>query len=373
MERDIENPPPKECNKSALVTVDSQYFWTILSPHPNSIECVFIGSNTRVVQRDCEQQKEPKDPSKKGLTISHCHWNGKQKPQVEEGMVVRVSIPEQDGHFSSVQYLAQMSEYNDEHNKALLDIVRYACAHAFLKVPIPRINPSQVELDEILRPFTVHNMGLLDSIGAISAGLGSIADAWSKLSNAFGSRVTETVRRRICLGFSRYEHTVTGSVARSIPLKLFGEVVDALIKVAKVKNKDVDELREIMIILELTDDMTWKGQTSSYTSSDGFHRFFHFYKYVNQTTNTVDIVFGNLAADFTIAPDTLIIDKNKVSWGGLSREQTTVFRDVPHVITMDDAALLNTYFEVVAYRHIAAVLREPVPPYPSLGGACSEV
>ncbi|KAG0285027.1 hypothetical protein BGZ98_005688 [Dissophora globulifera] len=251
-----------------------------------------------------------------------------------------------------------------------MDIARYAAALAFLRITVPHPNEPHNSLISSLVPFEINIAAVGESMIAIGEGMSAIGEGWSKLSNAIGPHYSENVRQVVCLGFKRYEHTIKAIAAHGIPQYRFEDAVNALIKIARVKNKDVEELREVMLILEFSDDVTWKGQTVSYTSDDGFHRFFHFYKYLNQTTNAVDIAFGSLAADFSIASDTMIIEKKEVGWLGLNHEETTEYRDVPHTLTYNDTVLLNTYFEVVAYRQIAAVLNMPVPEYPSTGGVC---
>ncbi|KAG0196942.1 hypothetical protein BGX28_009537 [Mortierella sp. GBA30] len=369
--RIVEDPPSVGCNKSAVVSINTQYSWVLLSPQPNSIECVFIGSDVTADHLECETVPEiPDDPIPMPSPNSNCH----QVMDLElpgEGSLARLSVPNEDGSFSSVRYLAQWSAYTQQLNKAMMDIVRYAGAHAFLRIPVPHPKEPLNSLVNNLAPFEFNSTALGESMLAIGNGMSAIGEGWNKLSNAIGPHYSENVRRVVCLGFKHYEHTVKALAAHAIPQYRFEDVVDSLIKVARVKNEDVEELREVMIILELSDDVTWKGQTVSYTSDDGLHRFFHFYKYLNQTTNTVDIAFGSLAADFTIAPDTMIIEKKKVGWFGLKHEETTEYRDVPHTLTYNDTVLLNTYFEVVAYRHMAGVLNLPVPEYPSTGGICT--
>ncbi|KAF9909613.1 hypothetical protein EC991_008271 [Linnemannia zychae] len=382
--RVIEDPPSDGCNKSAVVTINTQYSWVLLSPLPDSIECIFIGSDTTAVHNECEITPTiPDDPIEMLLTRPRCH-KPKNPKLPEEGSIARLSIPEQEGRFSSVRYLTRWPAYTKRLNKAIMDISRYAGAHAFLRIPVSRPNELHNLLDDTLIPNELHNLlddtlipfelnvtGIGESMLAIGTGMSAIGEGWSKISNAIGPHSSEVVKRQVCLGFKRYEHTIKAIAAHGIPQYRFEEVVDALIKIAKVKNQDVEELRDAMIILEYTDDATWRGQTVSYTSDEGFHRFFHFYKYTNQTTNTVDIAFGTLAADFTIAPDTLIIEKKEVGWFGLRHEETTEFRDVPHTISYDDTLLLNAYFEVVVYRQMAAVLRQPVPEYPSMASVCT--
>lgn len=205
---------------------------------------------------------------------------------------------------------------------------------------------------------------------AIGKGLGSIGEGWKKLSDSLANRASETVTREICLGFQRYEHTVKTLYGQGLDQERFVEVVDGLIKIAKVRDPDVKDLKRSMVLLEVFPNITWTGTTVSYTSDDGFHRFFYFYKFMSEVTQKIDIVFGMISATFRIAPDVLIIRKNKVRLIGLDRSETVEYRNVPHILTTNDTALLDTYFEVVLYRKLALVQHLPAPNYPEMGPVC---
>ncbi|KAG0202417.1 hypothetical protein BGX28_005049 [Mortierella sp. GBA30] len=254
--------------------------------------------------------------------------------------------------------------YTEELNKATVDIVRYAGAHAFLRLPVSRPDERHSLSNNTPIPFEFNDTAVGESM---------LACYWRGLEQVFQCHRTALIRDRATSDlpcFKRYEHTVKAIAARGIPQYRFGEVVDGLIKVVMVQNKDVEELREAMFILECSDDVTWKGQTVSYTSDNGFYRLFHFYKYVNQTTDNVDIAFGSLAADFTIVPDLLIVDKKKVGWFELDHEENHRNPRRASYHYSQRHFLLNTYSEVAAYRQMAATLRQHVPEYPSLANVC---
>ncbi|KAF9163098.1 hypothetical protein DFQ26_002939 [Actinomortierella ambigua] len=348
-QRVIDDPPSVGWNNSAVVTTQIQNYWVILSPRLDSIECLFIKRDFTIDRLECETTPDiTHDQIPMRSPNSNCDQT-MDRELPEEGSLARLSVPNQDGSFSSVRYLAQWSAYSQQLNKALMDITRIAAALAFVKLHFPSpVEPDNSLVNDLI-PFDFNTTAIAESMFAVGKGMSAVGEGWEKLSNAIGPKYSETVRQVVCLGFKRFEQTVKAFAAHGIPQDRFEEVVNAVIKVARVRNEDVEELREIMIILELSDDMTWRGQTVSYTSADGYHRFFHFYKYLNQTTNAVDVAFGTLSANFILAPDTMIIDKKEVGWFGLEREETTEYRDVPHTLTFNDTLLLNTYFEVVGY------------------------
>ncbi|KAG0210640.1 hypothetical protein BGX33_004797 [Mortierella sp. NVP41] len=369
----IEDIPTESCNKTSVVKVDTQYSWVQLSPRSGLLECIFISSEMSARHSECiEPVVDPDHPDEGPFPRSKCHSLAVPNP-VQEGSIVRLSEPQVEGYFFPVHYIAQWSAYSPRVNKAVMDMLRYASAAAYLRIPIPRAEPRTTTPSSLSALLGIHTQaaGAGESMIAIGKGLGAIGDGWSKLANAIGNSASETVTRQICPGFQRYEHTTKALYAQGLDQDRFVEVVNALIDLAHVQVPDVEDLRRAMVVLEFSPNVTWTGEQVMYTSDDGFHRFFYFYKYANEETQKIDIVFGTLASSFTIAPDVLVVHKRRSTWLGLRKSEEVLYRNVPHVMSVTDTVLLNTYFEVVAYRKLAVVLRLPIPQYPSMQPVCT--
>ncbi|KAG0255493.1 hypothetical protein DFQ27_006222 [Actinomortierella ambigua] len=366
----MQERPSPGCLATAEVTTDTQYFWVLLSPHDTMLESVFIESNVHAVHLQCVAPTRHKNLSEKRLARPNCH-QAETQDSPQEGSVVRLSLPQQDGRFSSVVYLARLPKYTDELNKALMDIVRYAGAAAFLRMTISSLHRGKNSPDRISGNHEVHSLGFTDALAAIGKALAAIGDGWTKLSHAIGPHLSESVRSRICLGFERYQHDVGSFVGNQVSREYFERDIDVLLSLAMVKDKDLDKLRAVMSMFDTPGEGTYSGSTVGYTARDGFHRFNYFYKNFNETTNKIDYVFGYLASDFVLAADTLIVNKKQIGWLGLNHTETVEHRDVPHKITEYDTEILERYFEVIAYRHMAPRLNQPQPRFPSMDGVCS--
>ncbi|KAF9163997.1 hypothetical protein DFQ26_001910 [Actinomortierella ambigua] len=365
----IDDQPAPGCNKSSTFTVHTQHSWVLLSPRHDAIDCVFIGGSVDARHSECEIY--PSFPGGDDVHLSSPHCLGGKSPSLPpEGSIVRLSIPQEDGRFTHVRFAAEWSNYSQQDNKAIMDIIRYADAAAFLRIPVARPLALESSSDFHLTSLDLNSTELGASMLALGTGLGAIGEGWSKFANAIGPHSSETVKRHICLGFQKYEHVVRALAAQGVPKDRFVEVVDALIEIAKPQVPDVEDLRKAMIVLEYSDDVTWTGNAVSYTSSDGYTRFFYFYKHLDAATDKINIVFGNLKADFTLAPDVLSIEKKKVGWFGFKHEESVELRNLPHDVTPGDAALLNKYFEVVAYRMLRLALNMTLPEYPSMNAVC---
>lgn len=246
-----------------------------------------------------------------------------------------------------------------------MDIVRFLSASAFLKTPVPHLQAMHSPVDGA-SPVSVHHMMDPATLIALGTGLGAIGDGWDKFSSAIFGSSSEKVTRQICLGFEKYEHSVSALKADSIPQEHFLQAVDALLQLSQVQPQAVEDLRKAMVIVEYSTNLTWSGETAQYTSKDGSHGFFFLYKHQDPKTNNIDIVFGALKADFKLAEDVLVIERKEVGPLGMGRDESVEFKGVPHDVTPDDAALLNKYFEVVAYRQLAPMLGMATPEYPTM-------
>ncbi|KAF9288480.1 hypothetical protein BGZ74_000911 [Mortierella antarctica] len=364
-----DDSPAAGCNKSSSVFISSQHSWVLLFPRQDVIDCIYIGGSVDARHSECEVYPSLPDGEDDHLPSRQVSENESQRlPQ--EGSIVRTSIPQEDGRFAQVHYIVEWSDYSRQDNKVIMDIVRYADATAFLRIPITHPLAMESASDFHLKSLDFEAMELGTSMLALGTGMGAIADGWSKLANVIGPHSSETIKRYICLGFSKYEHSVRALAAHGIPQYRFVEVVDALINIAKAQVPDVEDLRAAMLVLEVSDDVTWTGNSVMYTSDDGYHSWFYFYKFHDTATDKFDIVFGTLRADFRLSPDILAIEKKKVGWLGIGHEESVELRNIPHDVTPDDAALLNKYFEVVAYRALRLAMNMTVPEYPSINPVC---
>ncbi|KAK3808239.1 MAG: hypothetical protein J3R72DRAFT_481081 [Linnemannia gamsii] len=385
--RIIDGEPVGTCNKSATVHMDMLHSWVLLYPRKESIDCIFMETSAYASRSECERYpSNPEIPECQWLTVrfsfliplSNLALRLPGSPQPDrpdmedpdlppQGSIVRWSVPQQEGRFSPVKYLTRWSAYPREVNEVAMNIARFLSASVFLKSPVPRSRVMQNLVDDSSPSTPVPQMMDPATLLALGDALGAIADGWDKASNILFGSSSEKVTRQICLGFEKYAHSVRVIKAVGIPQEQFSEHVEILLRLGQVQVKEVEELQELIGLIVASEDFTWKGLTVQYTSSNGsFHSWACFYKHTDPETNKSTILFGTLQADFNIAQDILVVERKEVGPLGTGREQTVEFRGVPHTITPNDTALLNKYFEVVAYRELAPLLGKKKPEYPTI-------
>ncbi|KAF9100545.1 hypothetical protein BGX27_000346, partial [Mortierella sp. AM989] len=357
-------PPETGCISSTAVQSSTKYSWMIISPHANTVDCLFINSDVEIAHLECELLPKLLDGSSSSHNANvHCSSLSEMETG-SGGSIARWSTIAPDGSSLDQHYLAEWSQ-NYIVNKAVMDILRYGSAIAYLRIPFSQgsLSTESLVLESELSPLSTDI-----AWNVLGNSILGFAKAWRAIVKAFKTGITETSKLKVCLGFGKYEQDVKTITSRGTDKTRFPELVDNLIKMSGAP--DDDELRTFMLLITISDNLTWSGETVSYTSTDGFHRFLYFLKYSDVGSNTVDFAFGIIKTDFKLAPDMLVAHRKQSILGGIYESDEIIYRNVPHVITLNDTALLGMYFEVETFRKLAMITNLPVPSYPDLSFLC---
>ncbi|KAG0300914.1 hypothetical protein BGZ98_008773 [Dissophora globulifera] len=109
----------------------------------------------------------------------------------------------------------------------------------------------------------------------------------------------------------------------------------------------------------------------TFTNPAGVSSYFFFAKYGGDgSTDMVNVVYSAVKSKFVLAPDMLIVRRQKSSWFGFRKSDETSIEYVPHTLTMNDTLVLEMFWEMVAFRQLAISLGGDPPMYPDLSGYC---
>jgi hypothetical protein len=185
----------------------------------------------------------------------------------------------------------------------------------------------------------------------------------------FNSTVQEEVKLKVCVGFEKYnQFSKAASFSGIDPSNLVG-VVDHIARSAGLP--DDDDLKTILMGVKYSEtEFTWTGESITYTAADGKSHFFYLTKHANPETKKVDLVYGMVSTEFTLAPDMLIVTRRTSIAGGIFESEKTTFSTIPHELTVSDMQLLEMYFETVVYRKISMITGMPPPQLPDLSPLC---
>jgi hypothetical protein len=135
--KEVINPPTDGCRTSTEVTSKTLFSWVILSPRNTLIDTLIIQSDLDVSHVECEPLPPPEDPDNDHDCVDGTNVAPPEQPEESGGAIVRWSMMHPDGSFNSIHYTKEWLEYPYFVNKAMLDILRYSAAAAYLRIPIP--------------------------------------------------------------------------------------------------------------------------------------------------------------------------------------------------------------------------------------------
>jgi len=73
----------------------------------------------------------------------------------------------------------------------------------------------------------------------------------------------------------------------------------------------------------------------------------------NDDTDTYDVVFTDIKADFKLAPDTMVVNKKLSVAGGIWEDEKDEYVKVPKSLTPDDIQAVLSFFQIVAFKSFA--------------------
>ncbi|KAG0213169.1 hypothetical protein BGX31_001333 [Mortierella sp. GBA43] len=371
------DPPTDGCRSSTEVTSKTLFSWVVLSPRNTLIDTLIIQSDLDVSHVECEPLPPSEDP---GNGHDCVKGTGVAPPEESGGAIVRWSIIHSDGSFNPVHYTKEWLDYPYLVNKAMLDILRYSAATAYLRVPIP---PSMHQLQDYESYYIGEGNGqqipstgeydtaMFDpaSLAALASAMKQFAEGWTAIAKALGSSVKEDIKIKLCLGFEKYYHQSKAFSASGIDPSNLLEFVGEVINTSQLP--DNNDLKSIMLGVKYSDtEFTWTGESMAYTAPDGKNHFLYLTKHANPETNKVDLIYGMVNSQYELAKDMLVVHRTESILGGLFSSEKTTFNYIPHVLSINDTMVLQMYFEMVVFRRMAMTAGLPVPKFPDLSALC---
>ncbi|CAO3565345.1 unnamed protein product [Mortierella alpina] len=204
------------------------------------------------------------------------------------------------------------------------------------------------------------------------------AETWEKLAQALASNVTETVKRKVCLGFDSVAYHAESFVLQDVPSAKSGTVLKRIIRANDLPpsaNKG-----NILLGVEYSDKFTWVGENMIYKDQKGNQAFLFLAKHGNvyksgkgrnqKKRETVDIIYSRVKSNYLLAQDMLIVREQKSILGGIWKSDKTYINHVPHTLTPEDTQVLQMFWQMIAYKQMAQATRVTAPKMPNLKGLC---
>lgn len=382
-------PPRYRCITNTNVTVDSSYSWILVAPHDNGLfDILFMEGDLGVAFEECEPEDEDDDDDDLGSRTTSVRVPTDIQ---ESGLMIRWGyVDSNDGSFGSVQYLAEWESYPSHVSKVLLDFLRFASASSYLKIPIykrplssPSLSPSpcphrhsilhhhqrqQLQLQDA-STGAVAPLAMDPSFVALMESIKLFAETWEKLAKAMGSTISTTIKRRVCLGFDALDYRATSSVMQGVAHKNLAELVEEVVDLEELPRRE--DIKRLMTGVKYSTNFTWLAESMTFTNPAGESSYFFFAKYGGDgSSDMANVVYSAIKSKFVLAPDMLIVRRQKSSWFGFRKSDETSIEYVPHTLTLNDTLVLEMFWEMVAFHQLAISLGGDPPMYPDLSGYC---
>ncbi|KAG0241023.1 hypothetical protein BGX31_001527 [Mortierella sp. GBA43] len=362
--KEVIDPPMNGCRSTIEVTSMTLFSWVILSPQSTLIDALTIQSALNVSHTECEPLPPSDDRDNADDCVEGIDFASPER-EVFEGAIVRWSIMQPDGSFNPVHYKRNWREYSGYVNKAMLDILRYSAAAAYLGITIPSLDH--------LSAMPEYGTTKLDpeSLAAFGSIIKKFAEGWSSAAIPLKPSIHQNFGLKVCLGFEQYDDTSKAAAISGIHPSNLMKAVEHVIQAAQLP--DDKDIKSIMMGVKYSDnEFTWTSESITYMGPDGKNRFLYLTKHANPKTNKIDLIYGMVNSEFSLAPDILVVhEKWSMLWGTFGGGRT-YYRKVPHVVTLEDAKILEMYFEMIVLHKMAMVTGLPVPQHPDLTVFCDK-
>ncbi|KAF8937779.1 hypothetical protein BGZ47_008857 [Haplosporangium gracile] len=380
-------PPRDGCITSTNVTLDNAYSWILIAPYDHGLfEVLFMEGDLGVAFEECEPEEE--DNGEEDLDSLSAVARIPLDVQESGSMVRWGYIDSTDGSFGSVQYLAQWESYPSHVSKVLLDFLRFASASSYLKIPVynkplsPSSPSTRPRRHSIFLQHQQQQLQLQDasagaaaplvmdpSFVALMESIKLFAETWEKLAKAIGSTISTTIKRRVCLGFDALDYKATSSVMQGVAHKNLVYLVEDVVDMEDLPRRE--DIKCLMSGIKYSANFTWMAESMTFTNPAGEQSYFFFAKYGGDgSSEMANVVYSAIKSKFVLAPDMLIVRRQKSSWDGFRKSDETSIEYVPHTLTLNDTLVLEMFWEMIAFHQLAISLGAEPPKYPDLSGLC---
>ena len=324
-----------------------KYVWTVAQQISNSTYSLYFLSlditSKALIQRMLSEHREGASPSRPAAMARRLN-------------VVRLSTFASNGEFLNETIMKQTAPWPHKSMRIVLNMLRFLTA----SVLVPQKFRMLSSFDpEIQLPGTNVNNGATNQprnlalkIQALASSISSAAAATKDVINTLKSSRSTTITRIVRFGFNYFNQRSTILKAIDIPASRADEFVNAVILDYNLPSKG-----SFMLGLTYSSEFAWDRIEYLYSPTmNGKYRSLTLFKNGDSTKNTASFFIVDINSDWTLAPDLLLITKEKSILGGLFSSSKQSIQEVPHVLTLDEAVKLQQFFMLIAMGNIANTL-----------------
>ncbi|CAF1034159.1 unnamed protein product [Rotaria sp. Silwood1] len=271
----------------------------------------------------------------------------------EQMKIARTSTLGDSGEFLNEHLSTLITPWKLKTTNIALNILRFIGASVLVPQKhrmLSYFNPKIISPETNSNSINGHEPRFVDKIIALAQAVSAVTKAWKDVVNAFKTSSSTTITRITRLGFTYFHQKSTILKAIDIPADKVPEFINAIIIDYNLPSKG-----SFMLGLTYSDDFTWDSIEYLYSPAmDGNYSSLTLFKNGDSVKNTASFFIVDIDANWQLAPDLLLIRESKSILGGIWEETKESIQEVSHILTMEEAVLLQKFFMVIAMGNMAA-------------------
>ena len=324
-----------------------KYIWTVAQQISNSTYSLYFLSmditSKALIQRMLSDNREGAPSSRPAAMARKLN-------------LVRLSTFASNGEFLDETIMKQTAPWPHKSMRIVLNMLRFLTASVLVPQKFRMLSSFDPEIvlpgTNVSNGATNQPRSLALKIQALASSISAAAAATKDVINTLKSSRSTTITRIVRFGFNYFNQRSTLLKAIDIPASRVDEFINAVILDYNLPSKG-----SFMLGLTYSSDFAWDRIEYLYSPAmNGKYRSLTLFKNGDSTKNTASFFIVDINSDWTLAPDLLLITKEKSTLGGLFSSSKQSIQEVPHMLTLDEAIKLQQFFMLIAMGNIANTL-----------------
>jgi len=184
------------------------------------------------------------------------------------------------------------------------------------------------------------------------SGFTDATNGWKQFTSAFKTTRSSTIKERIVgKGFDSFRNSAQINISKRIPPASWNRYLASLSKRMKVPADRANDLALVLEDSEYIPENIWSAINTLFSiGSGGTVNYASLYIYQDTRLNEYTVVYSDVQAEFTLAPDVMIINKKLSVAGGIWEDEKEIKQEVPRSLDPEDIRTVLNFFQMVAFK-----------------------
>ena len=203
----------------------------------------------------------------------------------------------------------------------------------------------------------------LKNFGKAFDELKKVVDVWPNIVSAFKTTSSTTIRDKLHIdGYSKFDGRCTFELFGGMDKKYwYNNKVNKILRRFKMKPEEQKKLKITIEDAQYSDKGVWNNCQILHNPLDGkknngLNFFSIIINNIENNEDKINVVITQIHTKLELAPDLLVINKDRSFVGGIYGDCKDSFKKVPKDLTVDELNNLMEFFQVFFISNIGATL-----------------